>query len=175
MRKKIFKNFKLEIKNYSAGFTLIELLIYMGLFSALLVVTLQMFSSVFDVQTESEAVSSVDSDGKFVMQRFTYDMNRATSISTPASLGSSSATLTIVVNGQNLTYGMDGNNLVLQNETTGTSDQLNSSDTTVSNLSFLKLDGAGKDVVQISFTLNSVAIKRGGKEVKNYQTSAGLR
>ena len=163
-------------RNRNKGFTLIEFLIYMGLFSILLVVTFQMFSSIFSVQLESESTSSVDSDGKYIMQRFTYDMNRASSITTPATQGTSSATLTLVVNSQNLTYSLNGNNLQLQNTTAGTTDQLNSTDTTVSNLSFIRLDGGGKDVVQMNFTLKSVVIREGNRhEVTNYSTSAGLR
>jgi prepilin-type N-terminal cleavage/methylation domain-containing protein len=52
MIKKIFKA--------KRGFTLIELLIYMGIFSILLAVTLQMYGSVFDLQLESQATSSVN-------------------------------------------------------------------------------------------------------------------
>lgn len=159
----------------NAGFTLVELLLYMGLFSILLVITLQMFTSIFDVQLESEATSSVDADGKYILQRFTYDMNRASSITTPVTQGTSSATLTIVVNSQNLTYSLNSGNLNLQNASTGTTDRLNSSDTSVSNLSFIRFDGGGKDVVQMSFTLSSVTNRRSGKQVANYQTSAGLR
>lgn len=171
-----FRNSLPKINNAGSGFTLIEFLLYMGLFSILLVVTFQMFSSIFSVQLESEATSSVDADGKYIIQRFTYDMNRASSITTPSTQGTSSATLTIVANSQNLTYSLNGNNLQLQNTTAGTSDQLNSSDTTVSNLSFIRLDGGGKDVVQMNFTLTSVAIREGNRrEVTSYSTSAGLR
>jgi type II secretory pathway component PulJ len=169
-------NFNFAKKNKNRGFTLIEFLLYMGLFSILLVVTFQMFSSIFSVQLESEATSSVDADGKYIMQRFTYDMNRASSITTPSTQGTSSATLTIVVNSQNLTYSLNAGNLLLENTSAGTSDQLNSSDTTVSNLSFIRLDGGGKDVIQMNFTLTSVAIREAGRrEVTSYSTSAGLR
>jgi type II secretory pathway component PulJ len=159
-----------------AGFTLVEMLLYMGLFSILLVITLQMFSSIFDVQLESEATSSVDVDAKYVMQRLSYDMNRASSITAPLSAGTSSATLTLVINNQNVTYSLSGTNLILTNSNTGTVDQLNSSDSTISNLSFVRLNGDnGKDTVNASFKMTSVAIRRGGKEVRNYTTSAGLR
>jgi prepilin-type N-terminal cleavage/methylation domain-containing protein len=157
------------------GFTIIEILIYLGIFSILLTITLQMFSSIFDIQVESEATSSVAADGKYIMNRFTYDVNRATSITTPSTLGSSTSSLALVINGQTYTYGLSNGNLILQNNTAGTADRLNSNDTTVSNLSFIRLDGGGKDTVQVSYTLTSEAVRRGGKQVVNYKTSAGIR
>ena len=146
----------------------------MGILTILLVITMQMFSSIFDIQLESQATSSVAQDSKYIMGRFTYDLNRAESISTP-SVGSLSPTLALIIDGETFTYSLSGGGLILENNTTGTIDQLNSSETTVSNVSFLRLDGNGKDSVQMSFTLTSETIRRGGKEVESFQTTAGLR
>ena len=146
----------------------------MGILTILLVITMQMFSSIFDIQLESQATSSVAQDSKYIMGRFTYDLNRAESISTP-SVGSLSQTLALIIDGETFTYSLSGGGLILENNTTGTIDQLNSSETTVSNVSFLRLDGNGKDSVQMSFTLTSETIRRGGKEVESFQTTAGLR
>jgi prepilin-type N-terminal cleavage/methylation domain-containing protein len=104
---KIFKKRK--------GFTLIELLLYMGIFSILLTVSLQMFGSVFELQLESQATSSVDVDGKFILNRFGYDITRADSITIPVSVGQSSSSMTIVINGQSFSYGLSGGNLNLTN------------------------------------------------------------
>ena len=160
--------------NSKKGFSIIELLLYMGILTILLVITMQMFSSIFDIQLESQATSSVAQDSKYIMGRFTYDLNRAESISTP-SVGSLSPTLALIIDGETFTYSLSGGGLILENNTTGTIDQLNSSETTVSNVSFLRLDGNGKDSVQMSFTLTSETIRRGGKEVESFQTTAGLR
>lgn len=173
MKKLLIKN--KNNQNKKSGFTLIELLIYMGIFSIFLMITLQLFTSIFDIQLESEATSSVAGDGKYIMQRFSHDVNQSTSISIPASFGTESATLTFVSNSQSLTYSIADGDLILQNNTTGTVGQLNSLDTIVSDLSFIKLNGGGKDVVQISFTLTSVTTQRSGKEVVSYETSAGIR
>ncbi len=165
---KIFKNKK--------GFTLVELLLYMGIFSILLTVTLQMFGSVFEFQLESQAVSSVDVDGKFIVNRFNYDVSRASSITLPVTLGESSSALTVVVNSQSLTYSLSDGDINLNNASTGTTDQLNSVETTASNLSFTRLEGnAGKDLIQMSFTLTSEVTQRKGKEVRSFQTTGGLR
>ena len=165
----------LNIKKNNKGFTLVEFILYIGIFSIFLLITLEMFSSIFGIQLESEATSTVSSDGKFIIQRFTHDVNNASSISVPALYGTSSASLTLVVNGQNYNYSLDSGNLILENESTGTSDQLNSTESSVSELSFIKLDGGGQDTVQISFTLTSVVKRTGGEEVREFQTSAGIR
>lgn len=170
----VTKNRKLETNRLS-GFTLIELLLYMGLFSILLTVFIQLFGTVFEAQLESEATSSVASDAKFIMGRFTYDMNRAESISAPASLASPSSSLTIIADSEELTYSLDDGNLMLENVTTGTLDQLNSNEASISAISFLRLDGGDKDVIQMSFTVVSGATRTTGKEIRAYKTSAGLR
>lgn len=159
------------------GFTLIELLMYMGIFSILLVVTLQMFGSVFEIQLESQANSSVDVDGKFILNRFQYDINRAESITTPASKGITAQSLVIVVNNQNLTYSLANGNLNLTNSGLGSTDQLNSNESTVSDLLFTRLEGisGGKDLIQISFKLISEASQKSGKEIKIFKTTGGLR
>lgn len=169
-------NFKNILKKNNKGFTLIEFLLYIGLLSIFLVVSLQLFSSIFEIQLESEATSSVDTDGKYIIQRITHDINRASSISVPATLGSSETSLTIVVNGENLIYDLSGGDLILENQTAGTQDQLNSSESTVTDLTFLRLDGGAKDTIQMTFTLTSIVVRSGvGNEVRVYQTSAGLR
>lgn len=159
------------------GFTLVELLLYMGIFSILLAVTLQMFGSVFETQLESQATSSVDVDGKFILNRLSYDVGRAENIVLPASNGATSSAMTIVVNSQNLTYSLDNNDLNLTNSALGTTDKLNSNETTVSELLFTRLEGAsgGKDLIQVSFKLTSEAIQRSGKEIRVFKTTGGLR
>ena len=159
------------------GFTLVELLLYMGLFSIILVITLQMFGSVFDAQIESQATSSVATDGRFILSRFAYDVARAQNITTPSVLGTPSASLVIVVNSDTLTYSLDNGDFLLANSSGSTLDQLNSEATSVSGVSFTRLTGGsgGKDVIQLSFTLTSEAIRKTEKEVLTFQTSAGLR
>ena len=63
----------------------------------------------------------------------------------------------------------------MENETTGTFDQLNTSESSVSGLSFIKLKGGDFDTVQINFTLTSQTRRKGGLEVKEFKTSAGIR
>jgi type II secretory pathway pseudopilin PulG len=171
------KKFKLKNKELrvSGGFTLVELLLYLGIFTIFLTVTLQMFSSIFEIQVESEAVSSVNSDGRYIVQRFSYDINRASEILTPSEFGTTSATLILVIDGQNYIYSLDSGNLILENQSLTTFDQLNSTESAVLDLSFIKLDGGGKDAVQMTFSLTSEIKRKGVDEIKTFKTSAGLR
>jgi type II secretory pathway component PulJ len=168
-------NFYFDKGKSNSGFTLIELLLYMGLFSILLTVFIQLFGTVFETQLESEATTSIATDAKFIMGRFTYDLNRAESIVFPTSLASASSTLTIIADSEELTYSLQDGNLMLDNSTDGTLDQLNSNEASVSAVSFVRFDGGDKDVIQMSFTLVSGAIRTTGREIKTYETSAGLR
>jgi prepilin-type N-terminal cleavage/methylation domain-containing protein len=68
------------------GFTLVELLLVMALFSIMMLVMTDMFTSVFNVQAESKSRSSVTEDGRFIMSRLNYDIGRASAITTPENL-----------------------------------------------------------------------------------------
>lgn len=156
------------------GFTLMEMIIYMGIFLILLLVLTEIFISVLDVQSESWATSSVEQDGRFVLSRLFYDIHKADSIVTPANLGEENATLQIIVEGINYTYSLSDNNLQLSNNN-GT-DKLNSFDTTISNFKVKRLGNLnGKNNIQVNFTVTSKQMRPKGPEVKNFQTTIGLR
>ncbi len=171
--KKIF-NFQFSIFNSKKGFTLVEMLIYMGLLSILIVIMVDLFASSLDVQLESQATSAVQQDARFLLSRLTYDVQNAQNVLVPATIGSQSASLQLSINSVNYTYALNNGNIQLTNNN-GT-DNLNSFDTTVSNLTFKKLgNGSGKDTVQIVFTLTSKVVRNTGAETKNFQTTVGLR
>jgi Tfp pilus assembly protein PilW len=169
------KNFILKIENSQVGMTLIELLIYMGLLSIFLVVLTSVFTSIVNVQLESKSVSSVEEDGRYILNRLTYDIRRASSITTPASIGGSGSTLALVINGSTYTLSQNGNNLQLVSSA-GT-DNLNSVDTKISNLSFQRIGNvSGKNTIVINFTITSAIQKMGnGPETKAVQTTIGIR
>src|SRR5260221_6706185 len=99
-----------------AGFTMVELLLYMGIFSILLVVLIQLFTSILSLHLEPQATSSVDQDGAAILSRLSYDIHKSASISSPT-IGSqcnwpTTSTCKLVVS--NATYQLDGNgNLLL--------------------------------------------------------------
>ncbi len=164
----------MKIFNSKRSYTLIELLMFMGLFSILLVVFTQVLTSILDVRTESESISSVEQDGNFLLNRFTYDIPRATSINQPAAVGLTSDTLNIIIDGIAYIYSLNGGNLEL-NVNSGVN-QLNSVNTSISNLSFIRIgNDDGKDTLRISYTVTSRIERISGLESKSYQTTVGLR
>lgn len=156
------------------GFTLIELVVYMGLFSILLIVLAEVFTSALDDRLKSESTSQVVQDGRFILVRFMYDINRAESIAAPAVLGEQTNSLQIIISGATYTYVLNNNNLELTNNFG--INKLNSGDTTISDLNFKRLGNiSGKNTIQINFTLTSKTIPKSGPEIKNFQTIVGLR
>ncbi len=158
----------------SKGFTLIELIIYMGLVSILIVVFMDILSASFNSQLSSQSTSEVVQDGRYIYARLTYDLNRADSVSIPANLGDSSSTLTVTINGNNLTYGINGGNFEIT--TTSGLYVLNSVDTSVSNLQFQRIGNTnGKHTVRIAYTITGKINLSGRYDMKSFQTTAGLR
>jgi type II secretory pathway pseudopilin PulG len=159
------------------AFTLVELGIYMGLFAVFLLVLTELFVSVLDAQTTTEALSSVAMDGRFINNRLFYDLARGKTITTPASLGTATTSLTFTdVDNRTITYALSGDNL--QETIAGAIHQLNQFDVIVSNLTFTRLgNGLGKeDTVKVSYTLTSTAKRDGGgREVQTFDTTFGLR
>lgn len=156
------------------GFTIVEMIIYMGLLAILTITLTRLFSGILDVQLESESTSAVESDSRFLYQRLSFDMMRATEIEVPTNLGEVTNELTILIDSESYIYGMSNNNLVLTNNS-GTY-ALNSYATHISNLTFQKLGSVnGKAAVQVNFTIMSVTQRPSGPESKNVQTTLTLR
>lgn len=156
------------------GFSILEIVMYFGILSVLLFVFTDIFISMLDVRSESQANSSVVQDGRFIIARTIYDTTKASAISSPANLGDSSNSLQMTIDGVTYTYSLTGKTLNLQNNN-GTN-SLNSVDTTVSNLVFKKIGNAnGKPSIQVTFTLTSAIQRKSGFETRNYQTTIGTR
>ena len=147
---------------------------YMGLLSILIVIMVEIFASSLNVQLESASSSSVQQDGRFLLARLTGDIQNAQSVVVPASIGAQSSSLQVTINSINYTYALSSGNIQLTNNN-GT-DNLNSLDTTVLNLSFQRLGNAsGKSSIQIKLTLTSKVARKQVTETKNFQTTVGLR
>ena len=160
----------------STGFTLVELLIYIGILSILLTVLAQIFGSILDAQLESEATSSVQQDGRFILSRLTYDIRRSDDIVVPAALGNQSTSLQLTIGGVSYTYSLNGGNLEL---TEGVeTNSINGSDSTVSNLSFTRIGNSvvnAKNTIQIEYTVTTKVLRPKGLETKDFQTTIGIR
>lgn len=164
----------MKIINKKAGFSYVEIIMYMGILSLLLLVLTDIIVSSLGVKLESEANSSIAQDAHYLLARFSYDIQRAQSVTLPLNLGDVTNSLNLVIQGTSSAYFFSNGYLKLQNEN-GTNN-LNSVGTTVSNLSFKKIGNAnGTPSVQIVFTLTSVVNRPGGVGAKSYQTTIGLR
>ena len=143
------------------GFTIVELLIYMVIVGTLLTVLGGILISTLDVQMESESVSTIEADGRFLLARLGYDVHRASSLTTTPNL-------VLAINGQTYTYAVV--NSVLQLTTSSGTSHLTSPGVQVTNFSVTRLGNpTGVPTAQIKFTLTN------GHETRNYQTTMGLR
>ena len=106
---------KLTNLRKSKGFTVVELIIYMGLLSGLILLFTEIFVSITESELQSENTSNVSSDGRYIYSRIIYDVNRADDIVTPTNYGDTTNQLIISVNGEDYTYSLSSNNLILTN------------------------------------------------------------
>ncbi|SRR5258708_24381145 len=156
------------------GTTMIELLLYMAIFSLFLLVLTDIFSQVIDVELESQGISNVEEDGKFIALRLTHDIQSASAITAPANPGDTSGSLQLAVNGVNYTYSINSNNLVLTEG--ATTAQLNGYSTTISTLTFKRLGNTGgKNAITVNFTVTDAAQRVAGQAKNSYQVTASMR
>lgn len=159
-----------------SGVTVVELLLYMIILSVLLTILTSIFVSALDVQSESNATSSVQQDGNYILARLSYDIHRAQSINTPASNGVTSNNFQIVVGGINYTYSTDANNNLILTNNLG-ANNLNNYDSSVSAFSVQRLGNTGgvENTLKINFTLTSRTKRISGVETKNFEVNLSLR
>lgn len=165
----------MKVVRYQRGFTQIELIVSMGILMILISILTTLFGQIVDVQLESQAISSVDQNGRFLMARLTHDMQSAQSIVLPATPGQVTDSLQLNLNSINYTYSVStSGNLVLKNNN-GT-DVLNTNAASISALTFKRIgSGDSNDTVQVSFTVSTRTTRTQGIEKKNFQTTLGLQ
>jgi hypothetical protein len=156
------------------GFTIVEILIYMGLLSIFAITTGEIFLSLLESKVESLATSSIEQDSTYVTNKLAYDVSRASSITTPSSLGGSGSVLSLVIGGVTYTYSLSGTTLQLTSNA-GT-EQLTTANTQVTGITFQRLGNAsGKDTVRIQMNMQSTAQQNAGKETRVVTATAGRR
>lgn len=170
---KILKKIKFKSQK---GVTVVELLLYMGILAVLLTILTSIFVSALDVQSESQATSSVEQDGNYILARLAYDIHKAQSINIPSSNGETSSNFQIVVDGVNYIYSIDANNNLTLTNNLGTS-SLSNYGTSISAFSVLRLGNAGRveDTLRITFTITGRTKRISGYETKNFETNLSLR
>lgn len=152
------------------GFTLVELLLYAGLFAILLVVLLQLFTSLISVQLESEATSSITQDGQYILAKLTHDISSSDAVILPVTPGASSSAMTLTIASSSAVYTLSQGNLLLGTE------KLNSYATSVSNFSVTRLTNANnQDSLEVSFILTSINTLTSGNKTETFQTTINRR
>ena len=161
-------------KRQKKGFTLIELILFMAMFSVILIVLGSLFSAIVEKQLETESVSAVENDSKFITARLLYDISRPIIMTTPPTLGSQSASLSIIISGVTYIYALSSGSLRL---TQGAqTNNLNSVGTKISGLNFTRLGNTtGKPTVQVTYTITSDTVLPSGPETKTVSTVIGTR
>ena len=175
-----------KVKNISInqkGFTVIELLLYMGIFSILLLIMMQIFTSILYAHAESQATSSVEQDGSYIISRLTHDLHAALTVASP-SLGTSANTLHITGSSLDETFRIvtsgSSQNLMVKNNSNPllTEEPLNSRNTSI-NVSFTPIGNAAagsKVTVQVVLTVTSTVPQTGGiAQTKIFQTTVQTR
>jgi hypothetical protein len=156
------------------GFTIIELLIYCGILTIFLYVMTNIFTAVLDMQLETQTSSAETVDSRYILSRFAYDIGRASAIITPAALGEQTSDLALTIDGVQYSYTVADGDLILT--TPVGSGTLNSYATSISNVTFRRYGNVdGKHSVRITFTLTSIVSRVAGPEVRDFETTIGLR
>jgi len=160
-----------KIKN---GFSLIELILYGALLSVFLVVMTDLFVTSLDVKLESEATSATEQDGRYILSKFISESSQADDVLVPINIGDTSDQLQVAINGQVHTFFLANGDLMLTDAST--SARMNSSETTISNVTFERIGNeSGKNSIRIAFVVTSVTQRNSGPETRSFQTSIGLR
>lgn len=163
------------------GFTLIELAIYGGLLGILLTIMSQFFVTTMQLKTVTDNETAIQMDGRYILSRLSYDIQRASSITIPAT-GQSGTTLSAIIteNGTdiNYLYTVINQDLLL---TAGTvSAVLNSTGSRIADFSLSRVGNSGtisgaKDTIKVQLTVEGAATTSSGRESHTFNTSIGLR
>ena len=163
-----------KLINNHTGNTLVELLMYMTLMSILLVVLAQIFGMVAEYDLEYRSYSSSHTEGRFIVNKLTYDIKNADSITTPASVGNSGPSLTLVSQGTNNTYSLNNGILELDNGTTNYA--LNSDETNITYLLFTRVgNGGGNNSIKVEYMIESTILDNGIGKSKDFSSTIMLR
>lgn len=157
----------------SAGFTLVETLLYFALVSVLLLSVTSLFVTMLETKLAANSLSQVERDSQFIQSRLAYDIRRADSIIEPATAGSSSATLRLRINGQDVSYQVNDNKLLYS---AGGVTALTQTQTSIYNFSVRRLGAVGgTPTVKIYYEIVSEGSTARGPETRSYETTIGVR
>jgi hypothetical protein len=148
MARLIDKTFGNKIKQGELGVTLLEVLIYIGIFSAMILITLVFVFGVLDSSSQISVKINEQEEGNFLLNKLNWAINEGSEILLPP-VNSSGDSLNILGT-NNLEFLQNGNFLTLN----GT--RLNSQSVKVKNfLAIRSLDIQGHEKINIEFWVGS--------------------
>lgn len=155
------------------GFTLVEMLISTSLISILLVILTTILQSALETQLSSIATSNVEQEGRFILARIAYDLQRAESVVSPLS-NQSAASLSLSISGDTYVFASDSGQLWLTRASGVYT--LMQPGTTISNLLFTGVgtsSGTTKPTEKIYFTLTDNSSNP--PETRDFEVTVGPR
>ncbi|PIQ73138.1 hypothetical protein COV58_04115, partial [Candidatus Roizmanbacteria bacterium CG11_big_fil_rev_8_21_14_0_20_36_8] len=147
---------------------------FMGLYSIVLLVLTTLFAEIVQKQLELQSTTSVETDHTYILSRLNYDFNRADSVIIPDVIGDVSEQLTLVIEGIEYTYSVNGTAFELSGN--GGTFQLNSPRTEVSDVTFQKIGNlSGSPTIKTKLKLNSKVQESSGIKNIEIDTTFGLK
>lgn len=144
----------------SRGTTVVELLIYLALLAIFMTVLLDVFVTTLNFKLQSESVSALNQDTRYIFEKMGYDVYNADSISVP-----SSGELDFVYGGSSIKYIISNGDLLRG------SSKLNGVDTKVDSINFTQID----NTVKVSLTLRSEITLPSGTKTQSFETTFAPR
>lgn len=143
------------------GFTLVELLMVMGIMGFLMVILFQVIGSILDLKVRSEAITAVAQDSRYLITRLTYDISRASTITSPVP-GASGSSLQLLIGGDTYLYQLSGNTLNLSLNG-GTPYALNGIGSRITSINFTRYaDVEDIESVGINLVITPTTVQSGG-------------
>ena len=162
------------VSGKSAGATLVELLLYIGILSVLLVALSAMFFLILDNQARSLANTGLEENSKFLSARLSYDLRRASNITSPAAVGSTTSSLQMTIGDEIYTYSIVGG--IMQLASPSATIDLHGSDVIASQLQVTRQGNPyGKHSFQVSYDLDTAQQVSGAAKSVTYQFILGKR
>jgi hypothetical protein len=138
------------------GFTFFEVIIYLGLFSFMAMALFNFAWNIFDLQSKDYMARRVFSEARFVTERVNYFIRNSSKIDTDASVledGNGKLVLNVLGSGDTVTIEVQNGDVLLM-ETGQGAVNLNSGDTKVAGLTFIKYGSSEDGSEYIGFTLD---------------------
>ncbi len=162
------------------GFTLLELILYIGILVIVMVVIINIFLALSKGSGNVEARTDVDSNLRYALEKIDQDVRAASSVTTPASAGGTSATLVMTVGGSTITYDVSGGQLRRKVDA-GTAVPVTAATVTVATPTFTRLENTNAVLsvtivtIQSDLTISNTSTSPDKQYSQRKKSTAALR